>query len=65
LVFRDDPIDQLYPGARKAHEEARCANEEGKCWAYHDLLFANASKATPDQLKTYAQEVGLNVGAFE
>jgi protein-disulfide isomerase len=42
-----------------------CANEEGKCWAYHDLLFANAPKATPDQLKTYAQEVGLNVGAFE
>jgi protein-disulfide isomerase len=26
LVFRDYPIDQLHPGARKAHEAARCAN---------------------------------------
>jgi protein-disulfide isomerase len=65
LVFRDYPIDQLHPGARKAHEAARCADEQGKFWAYHDALFANASKTNPEQLKTYAQEVGLDVIAFE
>jgi protein-disulfide isomerase len=65
LVFRDYPIDQLHPGARKAHEAARCANEQGKFWGYHDVLFANAPKANPEQLKGYAQEVGLDVPAFE
>jgi protein-disulfide isomerase len=50
LIFRDYPIDQLHPGARKAHEAARCANEQGKFWAYHDLLFANAPRMSPEQL---------------
>jgi protein-disulfide isomerase len=44
LVFRDFPIDQLHPQARKAHEAARCAHEQGKFWAYHDALFANARR---------------------
>jgi protein-disulfide isomerase len=65
LVFRDYPIDNLHPAARKAHEPARCAHDQGKFWAYHDALFANAPKAGPEQLKTYAQEVGLDVAAFE
>jgi protein-disulfide isomerase len=65
LVFRDYPIDNLHPGARKAHEAARCAHEQGKFWGYHDALFANAPKASPEQLKTYAHEVGLDVPAFE
>jgi protein-disulfide isomerase len=65
LVFRDYPIDNLHPAARKAHEAARCAHDQGKFWAYHDLLFANAPKASPEHLKTYAQDVGLDVPAFE
>ena len=65
LVFRDYPIDNLHAAARKAHEAARCAHDQGQFWAYHDALFANAPKASPEQLKTYAQEVGLDVPAFE
>jgi protein-disulfide isomerase len=65
LVFRDYPIDNLHPAARKAHEAARCAHDQGKFWAYHDALFANAPKASLEQLKTYAEEVGLDVPAFE
>jgi protein-disulfide isomerase len=65
LVFRDYPIDNLHPAARKAHEAARCAHDQGTFWAYHDALFANAPKASPEQLKTYAQEAGLDVPAFE
>ncbi len=65
LVFRDFPIDQLHPQARKAHEAARCANEQGKFWAYHDLLYANAPKASPEALKAYAKEAGLDLPAFE
>jgi protein-disulfide isomerase len=65
LVFKDFPIDQLHPGASKAHEAARCANEQGKFWPFHDKLFANATKTSPPELKTYAGEVGLDVAAFE
>ena len=38
VVHRDFPIDTLHPQARKAHEAARCANGQGKFWAYHDVL---------------------------
>jgi protein-disulfide isomerase len=65
VVHRDFPIDSLHPQARKGHEAARCANEQGKFWAYHDMLFANAPKANPEQLKAYAQEVGLDPPPFE
>jgi protein-disulfide isomerase len=65
VVHRDFPIDNLHPQARKAHEAARCANEEGKFWQYHDKLYANAPKASPEDLKSYAKAVGLNVETFE
>ncbi len=65
VVHRDYPIDQLHPASRKAHEAARCANDQGKFWAYHDLLYANAPKASPENLKAFAREVGLDLPAFD
>ena len=63
LVFRDYPIDQLHPGARTAHVAARCAHEQGKFWAYHDVLFEKSPHT--DDLKGYARQVGLDLSAFE
>ena len=65
LVHRDFPIDSIHPLARQAHEAARCANEQGKFWAYHDVLYANAPKADVAELNSYAKEVGLNLADFE
>ena len=65
LVFRDFPIESLHPGASKAHEAARCANEQGKFWAYHDKLFAGPANSSPDLFKGFAKEVGLDAAAFE
>ena len=65
LVFRDFPIESLHPGATEAHEAARCANEQGKFWAYHDKLFANPPKSSPEIFKGIAREVGLNMTDFE
>lgn len=65
LVHRDFPIDSIHPAARKAHEAARCANEQEKFWPYHDVLYANAPKADVGDLKSYAKEIGLDVQAFE
>lgn len=65
LVFRDFPIESLHPGATKAHEAARCANEQGKFWAYHDKLFAGPPKSSPELFKGLAKEVGLDMAGFE
>jgi protein-disulfide isomerase len=65
LVFRDFPIDSLHPGASKAHEAARCADEQGKFWAYHDKLFAGPANSSPELLNAFAKEVGLEPAAFE
>jgi protein-disulfide isomerase len=65
LVFRDFPIENLHPGASQAHEAARCANEQGKFWAYHDKLFASPPKSSPEVFKGLAKEVGLDMTGFE
>lgn len=64
-VYRDFPVDGLHPQARKAAEGARCAHDQGKFWDYHDVLFASTPEAAPDDLRKYAELVGLDVPAFE
>jgi protein-disulfide isomerase len=64
-VFRDFPIAGVHPLARKAHEAARCAAEQGKFWQYHDLLFARSPQLAPAELKQYARELKLDGEAFD
>jgi protein-disulfide isomerase len=65
LVFKDFPIDQLHPQARKAHEAARCSADQARFWEYHKLLFAGTPKATPAELKASAEQAGLDLSAFD
>ena len=44
LVFKDLPLDNLHPNARTAHIAAECADEQGKYWEYHDILFEKQSQ---------------------
>lgn len=64
-VYRDFPIDHLHPQARRAAEAARCAQDQGKFWDYHDVLFTHAPKATTEDLGRYAVQVGLDRATFE
>jgi protein-disulfide isomerase len=64
LVFKDFPIDELHPQARKAHEAARCAGEQGKFWEYHKRLFEGPAQIGED-LKTTARSAGLDMAPFE
>ena len=41
FYYRDFPLSQIHPGAQKGAEAARCADEQGKYWQYHDLVFQN------------------------
>ena len=65
LVYRDFPIDSLHPQARNAHEAARCANAQGRFWAYHDALYAKPPKLNPEDLRAIAQQVGVEMETFE
>lgn len=63
IVYRDFPLD-THVQARKAAEAARCADEQGKFWEYHDTLLANQQALDVDALKNYAEQLGLDVTAF-
>lgn len=63
LAFRDFPL-LFRPDAQKIHEAARCANLQGKFWEYNKKLFENYNALNIDDLKRYAQELGLNTVQF-
>lgn len=63
-VFRDFPIEAIHPQAPKAAEAAQCASDQGQFWEYHDLLFLNQEALDLDDLKTYADYLGLDSGSF-
>ncbi|OGT27917.1 MAG: hypothetical protein A2Z17_04035 [Gammaproteobacteria bacterium RBG_16_66_13] len=75
FVYRDFPISSIHEWAQKAAEAGECADEQGKFWEYHDLIFANQT-ALNQQLeaeglngvvgtfKSYASQLGLDTTAF-
>jgi protein-disulfide isomerase len=64
LVHKDMPLDSIHPAARLASEAARCAQDGGKFWQFHDKLYEHAPKHTIDELRSYAKEVGLKQSTF-
>jgi protein-disulfide isomerase len=65
LVYRDFPLDMIHPQARQAAEAARCAHDQRKFWDYHDVLFTQAPRLAPDDLKRYAAQVSLDAKKFD
>lgn len=63
-IFRDYPLSTIHPKAQIAAEAAQCANDEGKYWQMHDLLFDNQKALEKEDLQKYAKEVGLNMNNF-
>src|SRR5262249_11509903 len=45
-------------------EAAHCAQDQGKYWEAHDLFFRNQDRLQPENLKSYAPNLGLNADAF-
>jgi len=65
LAYRDLPLEQIHPRARRAAEASRCAADQGKFWEYHDALFADIRRLSDDDLKARASSLGLNVESFD
>ena len=65
LVFKDMPLDELHPQARRAAEAARCANDQGQFWPYRARLFERGPDASDAALTAIATEIKIDVPAFE
>jgi protein-disulfide isomerase len=64
MIYRDFPLPG-HPYAMPSAEAANCAKDQGKFWAYHDLIFKNQNNlATIDYLKL-AEELKMNVQEFK
>ena len=68
LVYKDFPLNSIHPQAQKAAEAAECADDQGKFWEYHDVLFERqrewGSTQGTEKFKEYAQELGLDAEQF-
>jgi protein-disulfide isomerase len=64
-VVRDFPLSSIHPFAQKASEATECADDQDKYWEYHDRIFENQAAMTVEDLKGYAQEMGLDTGEFD
>ncbi len=64
IVYRDFPLVQIHPNAARAAEAAACANDQGKFWAMHDVLFEHQDKLGEADLKQSAVALGLDAAAF-
>src|ERR1700722_3331438 len=64
LVHMDFPLP-FHAHSLDAAKAARCANDQGKFWQFHDALFANQSKLAPADLKATAKTLGMNSAKFD
>jgi protein-disulfide isomerase len=64
-IFRDYPLDQIHPQARKAAVAAHCAGDQGRYWEMHDLLFQNQRALALPQLSEYVRKLGLDGATFD
>ena len=64
LVHMDFPLP-FHAHSLDAAKAARCANDQGKFWQFHDSLFANQSKMAPADLKATAKTLGMNSTQFD
>jgi len=64
IVFRDFPLS-FHPKAQKASEASECADDQGKFWEMHDMIFENQNSIGITDLKGYAADLGLDTATFD
>ena len=64
FYFRQYPLP-MHKNAMPAHRAALAAGNQGKFWEMHDKLFANQKARTPDELKGFAKELGLDMDKWQ
>ena len=64
-VYRHLPLDSIHAEARNAAEASECAADQGKFWPYHDKIFDNMKRLSPENLREYAAGLRLNMNQFD
>jgi len=72
FVYRDFPIQSIHPNAIPAALASECADDQGKFWEMHDVIFENQRvwqdlqiPQSTDMFREYATEIGLNTDDFD
>ena len=64
IVMREKPIPSLHRNAMNASMAALCAGDQGKYWEMHDLMFDNQRELGVDNLKSFADTIGIDTSQF-
>lgn len=62
FVYRDYPI--LADSSLTAALAAQCAQDQGKFWDYHNILFSNQGRFSRDNLVSYAAQLEMDTDEF-
>jgi protein-disulfide isomerase len=65
IVWKHYPLTRIHQNAMEAAVAAEAAHSQGKFWQFHDKLLASQSRLSPDQIRQYANELGLDTAKFE
>ncbi len=65
FAFRHFPLTEIHPHAQAAAEAAEAAAAQGRFWEMHDLLFRQQQSLEGEDLRAYADELGLDLDRFE
>ena len=64
IVFKQFPLD-FHSNAYAAAEASLAAHAQGKFWPLHDKMFANFRQLTRENILRWAEESGIEMGAFK
>ena len=65
FAFRHFPLVQIHPHAFGAAAAAEAAGRQHRFWAMHELLFHRQKALQDDDLRQYADELGLDIAHFD
>lgn len=64
LVYKHYPLTRIHPEAMNAAAASWAAHQQGKFWAYHDILLANQDRLNSAYYEEVAKQLGLNLSQF-
>jgi protein-disulfide isomerase len=64
LVFKHFPL-QMHARAKVAAAATVAAQNQGKFWEMHDIVFENQTALSDAEIRRYAQKIGLDMKQFE
>lgn len=68
FTIRDFPLTSIHDAALDASLAARCVFDQGdsnRFWSFHDVLFQYQDRLSPETIRAFAGQVGVDLGAFE